>query len=226
VKLRQKQDKMMKTKTLMTLAVAGALVAGATAVKANPELELISGSVTKIVVQSSPVGSVTFSGAVGQWSLNVTTGVNDFGGPGNPVIDVNSIDEGSGRPLQSLTIEYTAGGYTHDGTVVGTIGGTTTTAVADYQYLGSSAFSTAQLLTAIGPLGPGAFAGTAYGNTGVTTAPYWLTEKIVISGGNGGALTSFDANSSVPDGGMTMVLLGSAFAGLGAIRSRFGAKRA
>lgn len=216
----------MKTKTLMTLAVAGALVAGATAVKANPELELISGSTTVVVVQSSPVGYVTYDGPVGQWSINVTTGVNNFGGPGNPQIDVSSLDEGSGRPLHSLTIEYTAGGYTHDGTVIGTIGGTTTTTVSDYQYLGSSAFSTAQLLTAIGPLGPGAFDGTAYGNTGVTGA-YWLTEKIVISGGSGGgALTSFDANSSVPDGGMTMVLLGSAFAGLGAMRSRFGAKRA
>jgi hypothetical protein len=55
-----------------------------------------------------------------------------------------------------------------------------------------------------------------------------LTEEIVIGGtrSSGGQSTSFDANSQVvPDGATTMTLLGSAFAGLGLLRSRFG-KRA
>lgn len=229
----------MKTKTLMTLALTGALVAGATVVQANPELELISGATTVIVTQATAVGLITFSGAIGQWNLNVSTGVNAFGGPTLPSIDLNSVDgSAGGKPLLPLTVEYTAGGYTVPGVDVGTIGGTTSTSVTDWQWLGYSAFDMSKLLVKLGPfvgtggLPPTAFSGSGLGDTGPIAGPYWLTEEVVIGGAgsrtkaSGAQLTSFDANSTVPDGGLTMALFGSALAGLGAIRSRFGAKRA
>ena len=231
----------MKTKTLMTSAVlAGALMACGTAVNANPMLELISGSFTTVVTQTGASGSITYSGAAGQWSINVTTGENVLGVPTLPDIDVSSLDtapKGSFTlPLASLTILYSAGGNFGSGPVVGTIGGTTTTSVSDYQYMGDSAFSTSTLLTALGAFSANAgqtlaFSGTATGSIGAVTGTYWLTEKIVIGGLSANstatsASTSFDANSQVvPDGATTMTLLGSAFAGLGLLRSRFG-KRA
>jgi hypothetical protein len=128
---------------------------------------------------------------------------------------------------------YTSGGNFGSGPVVGTIGGTTTTSVSDYQYLGSTAFSTTDLLTALGPFTAKsgktlAFSDSTLGNTGSTQGTYWLTEEIVIGGtrSKAGQSTSFDANTQVvPDGATTMTLLGSAFAGLGLLRPRFG-KRA
>lgn len=223
----------MKTKTLIiTMAAAGALIAGATVVKANPELELISGANTITLTALNPTGQLTFIGSVGNWTLNVTTGENDLGGPNTPIIDVNSVDTATGYKgaLLPLEILYSAGGYTTDGSVIGSIGGTTTTTVSDQQFLGWSAFDEARLLTSIGPLSGGIgdlFGGYAYGSTGATDRPYWLTEVITIGGATGGTQSSsFDARSAVPDGGTTMVLLGSALACLGAIRSRRSAKRA
>jgi hypothetical protein len=238
VKPKPKKDKMMKTKTLMTsAALAGAFMACAAVVNANPMMELISGSSSTLVTASSAVGKVTYDGAIGQWSINVTTGENVLGGPSLPDIDVNSVDtapKGSFTPpLFGLTIMYTSGGNFGSGPVLGSIGGTTTTSVTDYQYLGSQAFGTDELLTKLGTFSAKnsnqtAFSGSTLGNTGPVQGAYWLTEEIVIGGtrSSAGQSTSFDANSQVvPDGGTTMTLLGSAFACLGLIRSRFG-KRA
>ena len=222
----------MKTKTLITsVALAGALIAGTTAVKANPELELISGTSSTLVIASSPLGVLTYDGPIGQWKINVTSGENDLGGVLDPVIDVSSLDTAKGYrgALSGLTIEYTSGGNTANGSVTGAIGGTTTTSVLDQQYLGYTPFGTTRLLTSIGPLTGGVggvFSGSATGSTGVTTAPYWLTEVVTISGATrGNQQTSFDANSAVPDGGTTMFMLGSVLAGLSGLRSKPGAKR-
>jgi hypothetical protein len=228
----------MKTRTIITsAALAGAVIASATVASANPMLELISGSSSTLVTASSATGKVTYDGPMGQWSINVTTGENVLGGSSLPSIDVNSIDtapKGSFTPpLLSLTIMYTSGGNFGSGPVLGNIGGTTTTSVTDLQFLGDSAFSTQDLLTVLGPFTPkhgneSAFSGSTVGNTGAVQGTYWLTEEIVIGGSDSakGESTSFDANSAVvPDGATTIALLGSAFAGLGLLRSRFG-KRA
>jgi hypothetical protein len=238
VKHKPKTDKIMKRKTLMTsAALASALIACSTAVNANPMMELVSGGSSTVVTASSATGKVTYDGAIGQWSINVTTGENVLGGSSLPDIDVNSVDtapKGSFTPpLAGLTIWYTSGGNFGSGPVVGSIGGTTTTSVSDYQYLGSTAFSTTDLLTALGPFTAKsgktlAFSDSTLGNTGSTQGTYWLTEEIVIGGtrSKAGQSTSFDANTQVvPDGATTMTLLGSAFAGFGLLRPRFG-KRA
>jgi hypothetical protein len=238
VKLKPKTEKMMKTKTLMkSAALVGALMACSAVVNANPMLELISGSSSTLVTAGSAVGSISYSGTIGQWSVDFASGENVLGGPSLPQIDLSSQETAAKGtftpPLLSLTIEYTSGGNFGSGPVLGTIGGTTTTSVSDWQYLGSTAFSTQQLLTALGPFTSKngknyAFSGTAFGNTGAIEGSYWLTEEVVISGSrtSAGQGTSFDANSQVvPDGATTMTLLGSAIAGLGMLRSRFG-KRA
>jgi hypothetical protein len=224
-------EKMMKTKTLVTtMALTGALIAATTTVKANPELELISGSSSVIVTAASADGTVTYDGPIGQWNVNVSTGENDLGGITTPMIDLNSLDTAKGYAgtLQSIEILYTAlEPASAAGGITGEIGGTTTTTVTDWQWLGYSPFAKTQLLTEVGPFTKGAFSGTAYGTTGTPDGSYWLTEDVLISGGITKATesSSFDSNSSVPDGGMTIAMLGSVLAGLGAIRSRIG-KRA
>jgi hypothetical protein len=224
----------MKTKKLISsAALAATLIAGATVVKANPELELISGSITSVLVALTPTGSITFVGSVGQWELNVSTGQNNLGsGPTSPIIDLNSVDTAAGYAgtLAPIEVLYTSQESANArGEVIGEFGGTTTTTLTDWQWLGYSPFAKTLLLTKVGPMGPGAVSGTAYGNTGTPTGPYWLTEDVLITGGTRGTTeqSSFDANSSiVPDGGTTVVMLGSLFAGMGAIRSKFGSKRA
>jgi len=220
----------------MSAALASALMLCGTA-NANPMLELISGSFSTVVTGSSATGVVTYDGPAGQWTINVTTGENVLGGPGLPNIDTDSIDsapKGSfTSPLASLTIWYTSGGNFAGGTVLGSVGGTTTTSMTDYQYLGSSPFSTSVLLTTLGTFASRsgstmAFSGSSIGNTGAVTGPYWLSEEIVIGGthSSAGQSTSFDANSQVvPDGAPTMVLLGSMFACFGLVRSKFDVKR-
>jgi len=223
---------MKRTTLITTTALAGALILSGTAAKANPELELISGTVTSVLIAATPTGAITFVGAVGQWDLNVSTGQNNLGsGPASPTIDLNSVDSAAGYLGVLLPIEIL---YTSQepasarGGVIGEFGGTTTTTLTDWQWLGYSPFAKTLLLTMVGPMGPGAVSGTAFGSTGTPTGPYWLSEDVLITGGT--TLTtqnsSFDSNSSiVPDGGITMLMLGSVFSGLGVLRFRSGGKR-
>jgi hypothetical protein len=228
----------MKTKTIvMSAALVSALTLCST-VNANPMLELISGSFSTLITGSSSVGDVTYTGTIGQWNVEFASGENVLGGPTLPEIDLGSQEtaaKGSFTPpLANLEIWYTSGGNFGSGPVLGTVGGTTTTSVTDYQYLGSSPFSSSVLLTTLGTYAakPGktlAFSGSTVGNTGSVAGPYWLSEEVVITGSQSstGQATSFDANSQVvPDGAPTMVLLGSMFACFGLVRSRFDGKRA
>ena len=92
-------------------------------------------------------------------------------------------------------------------------------------FYGSSLLSTANALTAALSYSSSPFSGTA---TGIVSgsSPFALTEVVLISGATAAnSQTSFDFMlSTVPDGGSTLILLGSAMTALTMIRSRSGKK--
>lgn len=215
----------MKAKILTTLAMAAAaVVVSAPLAHATSELELISGAASTIITGVN--GYASYNGSLGVWNINVTTGLAApaDGIPGAPNIDLNSTDATStgGTPLEIL---WSAGGYTSTGGIVAGIGGTlgAGVSVTFTGYYGSTVLSTANAINATLSMNtPGAFSGSDFGSVpNSATTPYFLTEVVTLNS-IGGSQSSFDANLAVPDGGATLMLLGSAMTAMTLVRSKLG----
>lgn len=224
------KERNMKSKGLKSLVAVAAIIAlGSVKVQANSVLELISGSTTETVTTTD--GVAIYQGAVGGWSINVTTGLAaPADGQAADSIDVDSVDFSAGGTSSSLTILWSSTGYTANGAAVAAIGGTSSTGLSFTTFYGPSVLSTANTLTSKMTFGKGAFSGSGTG-TITTGSPYALTEEVVLTGGKVGTMLSFDAGVTVipnptptPDGGSSMILLGGAITALAAIRSRIGKK--
>jgi hypothetical protein len=153
---------------------------------------------------------------------------------------------GGGSPTHGLTILYSSGAYSEDGSYTfsgtenaGTVGSTVAL------YLAST--GPANNLSAIpGDLGtlqalfalttPGGGSSSSPTHMGTTTGTYYVNELMTIGGGGSVTLSGVAATANVqdtltvsgavPDSGMTMTMLGSVMMGLAGLRSKFGAKRA
>jgi hypothetical protein len=204
--------------------VMGMAIATAISASANTAYLIIhddAGNSTTLM--SSGTGAITFNGVIGNWTLNVTTGIANppFGGNAvtGPSIDLNSVNIfGGGSTGTHLTILFFADGlgpisavpYSH------TTGGTKTSTIGDQFHVNAGAS------TVDGTGGVNLNTQTAVGS------PFALTDNgfLTIPGNStlgieadlfasGAGLTSFDSNlSPVPDAGMTLALLGSALTGL------------
>ncbi|MGA2863515.1 MAG: VPDSG-CTERM sorting domain-containing protein [Verrucomicrobiota bacterium] len=147
-------------------------------------------------------GVVTYIGPVGlNWFVNVTTGISE---KPTAFMDLNSVDQSLGAG--HLTITLTDGPFLQNGAVLAGIGGTTA---------GMVSYTT----TFTGPIGggPGPFAGSTTG--AAVGAPYNLTQTVDIFH-RGAGVSSFDATIGVPDGGLTVALLGFAVMGVEGLRRR------
>lgn len=164
-------------------------------------------------------GTAHFSGAVGNYSLAISTGITIAGGA-NPIIDLDVAQATAGAGASSLQIYYSVGGfgsstgsYTLD-TFLGTGGPVTTSA-----YL-STANTPFGLTTSLS--GSPDVAGTITVNAsgvlpGTVQSPYSLTIAQIITGN----VVSMDSKLAVPDGGTTMVMLGLALPGVALLRRKF-----
>jgi hypothetical protein len=216
----------MKTKTLVaTVALAGALLAGASTAKANASLDLISGTSTVVGAVSGNDGE--YFGTVGGWSVNAAFGLNSL-------LEVTLEDTSSGNPGHGLEVVYTSGPYIFSGaytfgasdpglnTLAGQASGYySPTAIGPYTALAGSPFA----LPAVS-----SFSGQVSGSL---TGTYYITEILTFGGGATSTLTgglqtvnaqvAFKGSAvAVPDGGMTLALMGSVLAGLAGLRSKFG----
>jgi len=155
------------------------------------------------------VGVVMFSGSVGAFAVNVSTGVGKpiLGSAGSPRIDLNSIDvtTGTGGLLQILLTDT---GFTGSGPALMAIGGVTAGNVTYAAWADESnvEFAMGNLLGVLGP-SSGAFSGTT-GWSGLVASltPYSLTQQVSIVHAISGA-TSFNATLAVPEP-TTVALLG------------------
>lgn len=174
---------------------------------------------------SSILGMILFTGIVGNFTINVTTGISKplVGGPSRAKMDLNSITVTAGTSGGTLQIRLAdtsfnllpggspmifatdIGGVT-DGTV-------TSTAIYDpddNEFGGGPNVSTLNL----GPFGPGAFSGATNGSVAFDDA-FSLTQVVTVTLGSNRS-ASFNATISTPESGPgTLVLLGSGLLVLG-----------
>jgi hypothetical protein len=215
----------MKNSTkLLTLALAVSAVAfSANAIPTltlndgvNPPVTVVDGGFGDLNAVS---GAVTWSGSIGNWILNVTTGVTkpaigSAAGPEMDLASVNATSVGGG----TLKMYFSESGFIPSGSANNVIGGT----LAHGSTLTASSWANASQVTLQNFLNGGSadhpFSGSANGS--LTAAPgYTLTLEIDVHH-NGTGITSFNDHLSVPDGGLTAGLLGFALVAVEGLRRR------
>jgi hypothetical protein len=174
---------------------------------------------------SGLAGSVSYSGGFGSWIVTVSTGVTKplTGTATSPEMDLAYSATGTGSG--TLTIKFSENGFgPSSGAANITFGGTQPSGWSSSgQVLGSSV-NTEFAGSGIGSTlsyGTTSFSGDTTGAL-PSASPYALTEIVNVSySGSGVHTASGDINLSTPDGGMTLMLLGSAFGGIEFIRRKF-----
>jgi hypothetical protein len=235
----------MKKNIISRLSGMAAVLACATSAYATPTLYITDGTTAKTVVDQGvgdldPINAnnIVFVGSVGNWTLNTETG-QVLGNPGRPDIDLNFTDTYAAGATtgNTITIAFLSDGYTTPavtalGTIGGTLGSGVTLTYAAYEQTGSTAATTfgGSTLNLTGwtgvthaPFTTSPFAGTLPG-LGLPPAggsPYEVLQVITITAPTGGRTanqSSGDAHLAVPDGGATLMLLGSSLTALAFFR--------
>ncbi|HEX4265149.1 MAG TPA: VPDSG-CTERM sorting domain-containing protein [Verrucomicrobiae bacterium] len=229
-------------KTSIAAGAALVLAASANAAAFNQGLTISDGNGHTITL-SGTTGALTYdssvSGGLGDWDIVITSGtakppLGSGGSAANPFLDLGILAEyvGAGAPGSTLTVTFFGTGYGPTsghanaqltGHMVNGAGGAITFNTY-YSALNTGATTTG--IAASGPLSPssgGQYSYTGSGN--VNAALYSETEVVTLSGiagrSNAGEYSIDASLSTVPDGGTTLVLLGSALSSLAFLRKRF-----
>lgn len=218
---------MKSVKSSLVGAVMASLVAMGTSTYAVPTVWITDSSGDSEMV-SSGSSVVTYDNtSLGVWNVAVNITAISGGSGTSPSYDLNVVASAnsvaSGAPY-SLTVWFSDTGLgPTTGSFLSTIGGTTAGSVTykTYADLGNSLFGTSLGLTSQS-FGATPFSGSQSSASGVFPFAYSLTQEVTIdqigSGlGTPDQTTSLDATltvNCVPEGGMTLVLLGSSLIAL------------
>ena len=236
--------KVMKFGTVGAAVVAAVLSFGAASpASAAFKISLDDGMGSSVVISDNGVGDlaggtagigkIIFSDTVGTWSTNVVVGLSKPKlGPFGSLIDLLSVNISEGVGTLTLTITDTDFdfGPSADLTLISNVGGTAGGTFNFNTYFDSSNTEfgmPAPALATLGPLGPGAFSGSAAGHvmtSALNGGLFSLTAEAVINHA-GPETTSFDGEIRIPEPA-TLGMLGFGLIALGAfLRRRNGSQR-
>jgi hypothetical protein len=134
---------------------------------------------------NTAAGAVTVSTAVGDFAINVTTGLSKpvFA---QPMMDLNSVNIQTTGGAHTLTLEFSDDNFTVPSPAFsllfgGTLSGAGAVSVGAAAYLSeaNTLFAQDTLIGTVGPFGPGAFSGTATG-PGTADTSFALTQIITL----------------------------------------------
>ncbi len=214
----------MRTKPLIVaVALAGALFANTSVVKANAFLEVTSGA----TISSSGVGSQTvlqINGPIGNWSSTTVT----TGDASDAPLDIDVGSDGQGVNVKPLEIIYSTGDYVQPGSWTLVSSSTTKNVTVSLSAYAGTSLYTGGSLAGLKLLGTQTLAGSLVTTSGILHTPLdYFTEIVTITPDNSGKVNaSFDSSFGIPDGGTTMFMLSSVLAGLAGLRSKFSPKSA
>jgi hypothetical protein len=223
--------------------VAAAVVALAGSVQALPTLVVTDGNAAFNQIAVGAGGSASITTSDGNWAIVISSGTSQpplpGGNPSSPIMDVSiqaiylGSGPGTGNPL---TISWANDSFgPTSGTFVGVMTGHGFSGPVNpitwtiYDAAGTHLPSIASplppgVMTTSAVINPSALPATLVAGPVSLANPYTLGEEVILTGSvaNGvGSSYSFDASiTTVPDGGMTLVLLGSALSGLALLKRK------